>query len=204
MNRLLTPATPTLVDPMRSPYPLAAAVVAIVAGTLLLALTAQLEVDLRVGPVPITGQTFGVLLIGAGFGSRLGAATVAAYLAEGAAGMPVFAGGAHGTAVLSGATGGYLFGFVAAAFVIGLLVEHGWGRNVYTTALAMVVGNIVIYALGVARLQDFVGWGSVWKFGVRDFLPGDAIKILLAAGVLPGAWWLRRYLGGLAARGDPR
>ena len=202
MNR--APATPvhTLVAvDLRSWQGLVYAGVAVVAGSLLVALSAQVEIELRLSPVPITGQTFAVLLIGAAYGSRLGAATLGAYLLEGGAGMPVFAGGASGIAVLNGTNGGYLFGFVFAAFIVGYLAEHGWGRNPYTTALAMVIGNIVIYALGVTRLQDFVGWNNVWEFGVRDFLPGDAIKVLLAAGVLPGAWWLRERLGALGALG---
>ena len=185
MNRTSFATAHTLVsvDP-RSWQGLAYAAVAVVAGSLLVALSAQPEIELRLSPVPITGQTFAVLLIGAAYGSRLGAATLGAYLIEGASGMPVFAGGASGMAALNGPTGGYLFGFVFAAFLVGYLAEHGWSRNPTTTALAMVIGNIVIYAMGITRLQDFVGWERVWEFGVRDFLPGDAIKILLAAGVL--------------------
>ncbi len=204
MNRTSAATTRTLVAvDFRSWQGLAYASVAIVAGSLLVALSAQPEIELRFSPVPISGQTFAVLLVGAAYGSRLGAATLGAYLIEGGAGMPVFSGGASGMAVLNGPTGGYLFGFVFAAFVVGYLAEHGWGRNPVTTALAMVIGNIVIYALGVTRLQDFVGWEHIWEFGVRDFLPGDTIKILLAAGVLPGAWWLRERLGALAGRLPP-
>lgn len=179
---------------------LARAAVVIVLGSLLVALTAQIEVELRFSPVPITAQTFGVMIIGLACGSRLGAATLGAYLLEGAAGMPVFAGGASGWAVISGPTGGYLLGFVAAAFAIGWLTEHGWDRNSITTSAAMAVGSAIIYAAGMARLQSFVGLGSVWALGMRDFLPGDAIKIVLAAGVLPGGRWLRDRLGALAAR----
>ena len=181
-------------------YPLAAQGLMVVLGSLLVALTARVEVEIGIGPVPITGQTFGVLLIGATYGSALAVATLAAYLLEGAVGLPVFAGGASGVAYLNGPTGGYLFGFAAAAYIVGMLAERGWTRSIPRTLLAMVIGNVIIYVLGVARLQDFVGWEHVWQFGVRDFLPGDVVKILLAAGVLPGAWWIRDRIGGLSSR----
>ena len=204
MSRLSLAPTRTFVDiDLRSGQSLALATAAIIVGSLLVALTAQLEVELRVSPVPITGQTFAVLLVGAAYGSRLGAATLGAYLLEGVAGLPVFAGGGSGWAAIDGPTGGYLLGFVAAAFAVGWLAERGWDRNPLTTALAMVLGNVIIYAVGVTQLQNFVGWENVWRFGVRDFLAGDAVKILLAAGVLPGAWWLRQRLGGLAGRLPP-
>lgn len=197
-------AVPTLIDVnIRSWQGLALASVAVLAGSLLVALSAQIEIELRLSPVPITGQTFAVLLVGAAYGSRLGATTISAYLMEGAAGMPVFAGGSSGIAVLNGPTGGYLFGFVFAAFLVGYLAEHGWARNPHMTALAMLIGNIIIYTAGITRLQDFVGWEQTWEFGVRDFLPGDAIKILLAAGVLPGAWWLRLRLSHLVGQLPP-
>ena len=204
MNRLPLAPTRTLVNiDLRSGQGLALAATAIVAGSLLVALSAQFEVELPVSPVPITGQTFAVLLVGAAYGSRLGAATLGAYLLEGVGGMPVFAGGGSGWAAIDGPTGGYLLGFVAAAFAVGWLAERGWDRNPLTTAVAMVLGNVIIYAAGVTQLQNFVGWENVWRFGVRDFLAGDSVKILLAAGVLPGAWWLLRRLGGLAGRLPP-
>ena len=169
MNRSFGAPARTLVTvDLRSWQSLAYAAVAIALGSLLVALSAQIEMELRFSPVPITGQTFAVLLIGASFGSRLGAITMLAYLGEGMAGLPVFAGGSHGLAVMSGPTAGYLYGFVFAAFIVGYLAEYGWDKNPYTTALAMVIGNVVIYALGVLQLQDFVGWGKVWEFGVRD------------------------------------
>lgn len=107
----------------------------VVAGSVLIALLAQLEIPLQ--PVPITGQTFGVLLVGALLGSRLGAVTVLTYLAWGAIGLPVFAGGISGPARLVGPTGGYLVGFVGAAFLVGWLSERGWDRRILTTAVAM-------------------------------------------------------------------
>src|SRR5215217_8848673 len=119
------------------------------------ALTAQVEIPLR--PVPITLQTLGVLFTGAVLGSRRGAVALLLYLAEGAVGLPVFAGGASGVAYMLGPTGGYLVGFVPAAGVVGLLAGRDWDRRLVWTVLAMVVGNIVIYVMGVARLGDFLG-----------------------------------------------
>ena len=98
---------------------------------------------------------------------------------------------------MEGPTGGYLLGFVAAAVLVGWLAERGWDRSVFTTAAAMLLGNVIIYLCGVAWLEHFVGVDRVWDLGVRPFLPGDAVKILLAAGVLPGAWWLRSRLASL-------
>lgn len=192
-------------NPFRQPRPLVAPIVrpngawmiaAVIGGSLLIALTAQVSINLPFSPVPVTGQTFGVLLVGAAYGWRLGGATVVAYLGEGIAGMPVFSNGGSGWAWIEGPTGGYLLGFVAGAMVVGWLAERGWDRHPFTTAAAMVLGNIVIYIAGVWGLQRFTGWDRVWDLGVEPFIAGDIVKILLAAGVLPGAWWLRRALGG--------
>lgn len=166
---------------------LRAALLAIV-GSGLIALSAQVQVPLK--PVPITMQTFAVLVIGMTYGWRLGAATVALYLAEGAAGLPVFAGGAGGLAVLFGTTGGYLFGFILAAAITGVLAERGWDRNVATAALAMLAGNAAIYLPGLAVLGALIGLGKAIEFGLLPFLLGDVLKLLLAAGLLPVAWKL--------------
>ncbi len=163
----------------------------VVAFSLLIALTAQIEVP--AWPVPFTLQTLGVLLTGAVLGSRRGALSIMLYLVEGAAGLPVFAGGAGGAPYLWGPTGGYLVGFVAAAWLVGALAERGWDRRLPLAALAMVLGNVVIYAFGVAWLA--VVLGSLQKAiagGMVPFLVGDLAKIALAAGVLPGAWKLVR------------
>jgi len=103
-------------------------------------------------------------------------------------GLPVFAGGTGGLARLTGPTGGYLIGFVIAAFVVGRLSEKGWDRRFTTTAMAMLIGNAVIYALGLPRLAAFVGWEAVLKVGLFPFIPGDLLKIILAAVALPQAW----------------
>ena len=105
-------------------------------------------------------------------------------------GLPVFAGGAAGIARLAGPTGGYLAGLVAAAFLTGLLAEHGWDRRVWTAMLAMLLGNIAIYALGLPWLAHFVGGGKVIALGLLPFIPGDLLKLSIAATLLPGAWAL--------------
>ena len=155
-------------------------------GSWLVALSAQITIPLW--PVPVTGQTFGVLLVGALLGSRRGAMAVLAYLVQGAAGLPVFAGGAGGFARLAGPSGGYLAGFITAAFVVGWLSERGWDRNFTTTALSMLVGNAVIYAAGLPWLAVFVGWEAVLTAGLFPFVPGDLLKVILAAVALPQAW----------------
>lgn len=160
----------------------------ILGGSLVVALAAQLEIPLW--PVPLTGQTFGVLLIGALLGSRRGALSILTYLLWGALGLPVLSGGGSGLAHFAGPTAGYLFGFVVAAFLVGRLCERGWDRSVWTAGLAMVLGNIVIYLLGLAWLTNFVPWGQLLAAGLLPFLIGDLIKIILAALALPGGWKL--------------
>jgi biotin transport system substrate-specific component len=159
-------------------------------GSLFLAICAQIQVPLQ--PVPITMQTFGVLLLGMAFGWRLGAATVALYLLEGAVGLPVFAGLTGGLPVLFGNTGGYLFGFVLAAGLVGWLAERGWDRNVLTTAVAMLLGNVVLYVPGLVVLAAFIGWPNAIVYGLKPFLLGDLLKLALAAAVMPVAWHLLR------------
>ncbi len=173
-------------------------------GVAFLAATAQVRIPIPGSPVPITGQTLGVLLLAAAYGSRLGGTTVAAYLAVGIAGAPIFQSGGFGMAALRGATGGYLIGFLAAAWIVGELAEHGWDRKPYLVVAAMILGNVVIYMCGVTHLANVrlpsgaaIGWGRVWALGVAPFLIGDAIKIAIAAGLLPLAWRLKQ-------RGAPR
>jgi biotin transport system substrate-specific component len=159
-------------------------------GSLLIALAAQLRVALPFSPVPITGQTFAVLLLGALYGSKRGPATVATYLALGVMGLPVFAGGTSGVARLIGPTAGYLVGFLVGAFVVGSLSERGWDRRPWTAAASMFIGSAAIYATGVLWLSKFVGWPAVLSTGVLPFLPGDVLKIALATLLLPAGWKL--------------
>jgi biotin transport system substrate-specific component len=172
----------------------------ILAGSVAVGVAAQFEVKLPFTPVPITGQTFAVLLVGALLGARRGALALLTYLGEGALGLPVFAGGAAGAAHLLGPTGGYLLGFVPAAFVTGALAERGWDRRVGTTWAAMVLGSAMIFACGVPWLAQFVGWERALPAGLVPFLPGDVAKQVLAALALPGAWRLARAAGWV--RGD--
>jgi biotin transport system substrate-specific component len=164
-------------------------IVVALAGTALLTLSAKTQVPFY--PVPMTMQTFVVLVIGMAFGWRLGAATVVLYLVEGAFGLPVFAGTPEkgiGLAYMAGPTGGYLVGFAVAAAVVGYLGERGWDRNLLTTLLAMIIGTAVIFAFGSAWLAQLIGFDKAIEFGVVPFLWAAVFKILLAAAVLPACW----------------
>ncbi len=161
----------------------------VIGGSLLIGLCAQIKI-MPFGLVPITGQTFAVLMIGAVLGAKRGALAVLAYLAQGVAGLPVFA-TMSGPAALFGPTGGYLLGFAPAAYVTGLLAERGWDRRFGTTVLAMALGNLVIYTSGLAQLGCLTGMSTtVLKTGLLVFIPGDMVKIALAAILLPSAWKL--------------
>ena len=161
----------------------------ILLGSLVVAAAAQISIHLEL--VPVTGQTFGVLLVGMALGSRRGALALAAYLAEGVAGLPVFAEAKFGLVTVQGPTGGYLLGFIAAAWLVGLLAERGFDRSLFTTLAAMAAGSALIYVCGVVWLQPFVGsLQDTLAVGVYPFLIGDAIKAVLAALLLPGAWKL--------------
>ncbi len=161
----------------------------IMLGALFVAALAQVEIPLPFTPVPITGQTFGVLLVGAALGSKRGAASLASYLAMGVFGLPFFAGGAHGLSIVLGATGGYLIGFIVAAYVIGLLAERGLERNVHTSILPFLAGTIIIYACGVTWLAVVLGsFSKALAAGLLPFLVGDAIKLVAASLALPAAW----------------
>jgi biotin transport system substrate-specific component len=171
----------------------------VILGALFIALTARLVVPLV--PVPITGQTFSVLLVGAALGFRRGLLAVLLYLAIGIVGLPVFAGGASGIGaivsisggrLLLGATGGYLIGMVLAAALVGRLAELGWDRRIWSAMLAMLLGNVVIYAFGLPWLSIAVGLDleRTLAFGLWPFVIGDALKLVVAAALLPVGWWL--------------
>jgi biotin transport system substrate-specific component len=166
-----------------------------VAGTALLTVAAKIQVPFY--PVPMTLQTFVVLALGMAYGWRLGATTLLLYMAEGALGLPVFAGTPEkgiGLAYMLGGTGGYLAGFVVAAAACGWLAERGWDRSVVRTAAAMAIGNAIIYVPGLLWLGGLVGWDKpILAWGLTPFLLGDLTKLALAAAVLPLAWrWLGR------------
>lgn len=183
--------TETLTGALLAPLDWARGLALIIAFSLLTALAAQVAIPLPWTPVPITGQTFAVLLTGALLGSRLGALAMIAYLIEGASGLPFFAAGGTGLQrLLFSPTSGYLLSYPAAAFVVGLLAERGWDRRYLTAAAAMAIGSIVILLSGWAWLTRFVGTAAAWQAGVAPFLIGDVIKIALAAAVLPSGWAL--------------
>ncbi len=182
----------TLVGASVAPLDWVRSVALVVAFSLFVALCARIVIPLPFTPVPLTGQTFAVLLTGALLGSRLGALALLAYLAEGAVGLPFFRGGAGGAGHFAGATAGYLLAFPLAAFVTGYLAERGWDRKFVTAAAAMALGSIVILAGGWLGLLRFYAPAQAFALGVAPFLAGDVVKIALAAAVLPSGWALAR------------
>ena len=180
----------TLLQTALAPFDIVRQVDLVMGFSLLTALSAQVVIP--IAPVPITGQTFAVLLAGALLGSRLGAMAMIAYLIEGASGLPFFVGGTAGFAHLMGQTGGYLIAFPAAAFITGAFAEQGWDRKYLTAVAAMAAGSVVIIVFGclwfsfLTRTSPLVAF----QFTVLKFIPGDIIKIALAAAVLPTGWKL--------------
>ncbi|WP_426616173.1 biotin transporter BioY [Bradyrhizobium sp. McL0616] len=161
------------------------AFVLVALGTALMALSAK--VNLPLPYVPMTLQSLVVLMIGAAYGWRLGSATMIAYLAEGAMGLPVFAGPVGGLAPLVGPTAGYLFGFVLAAFVTGWLAERGWDRSVGLLFVAMAVGHIAIFVAGFGWLALGLGAAKAWQVGVAPFIAASLVKNALGATLMPAA-----------------
>lgn len=162
------------------------ALMMMVLGSVLLAISAKVSVPFY--PVPMTMQTLVVLALGVAYGWRLGLATVALYLAEGAMGLPVFTSGA-GLAYMLGTTGGYMLGFLPAVAITGYLAERGWDRSALGTAAAMLLGNVAIYALGLLWLGSVIGWDKpVLQYGLAPFVLGDVVKVMLAVAVLPAVW----------------
>jgi len=161
----------------------------IVAGALIVAVSARVVIPTE--PVPFTGQTFGVLTVGAALGFRRGALALLLYLVLGAAGLAVFAEGGSGVGKIVGATGGYLVGFLVAAALVGRLAELGWDRRIGGALGAMAIGTAVIYAIGVPWLKVSLGlpWETAVAEGMTKFLLWDAAKLAVAAGIFPVAWW---------------
>jgi biotin transport system substrate-specific component len=169
-------------------------IVAILAGSLFVAALAQVQIRLWFTPIPITGQMLGVLLVAATLGPELGAASLLLYLAEGAIGLPFFAGAASGWSLLalSSVYGGYLWGFVVAAGVVGALARRGWDRSLRGSISAMLLGEMALYALAIPWLAAAAGVSvqKALELGLYPFVLGDALKLLAAAGALPVAWRL--------------
>ena len=159
-------------------------------GSLFVAAMAQVRIPLPFTPVPLTGQTFAVLLAGITLGSKRGSASLMLYLVLGVIGLPVFAGGASGLAILAGPTGGYLVGFLVAAWVVGRLAEHSLDRKFRSMWLVFLAGEAVIYLFGLPWLGLYVGVSKVLVAGFIPFLPGDLIKLVAATLALPSVWKL--------------
>lgn len=189
---------PTIVDRL-IPRSLTADIALIVSGSALTAALAQ--VALPLWPVPVTGQTLAVLLVGAALGSVRGAISMSLYVLLGAFGLPIFTAAKSGWAF--GPTLGYLVGFIAAAAVIGFFAERNWDRKWFGVALGFIAGNAIIYAFGLPWLSIFLGavgypndLAATISAGLAPFILGDAIKIVVASTLLPGAWALIKKLKG--------
>jgi biotin transport system substrate-specific component len=173
-------------------------VLLVLGGAGFVALCAQIEIHLGFTPVPITLQTFAVLLVGAGLGALMGTASLALYLLVGMMGAPVYAGGEGGWEWVKGATGGYLVGFVVAAGVVGLLAEKRLDRRVSTAVTALLTGNVIVYLFGLPWLAHVgeYSWQKTLELGLYPFVVGDLIKLYLAGALLPAAWRLVAHLKG--------
>ncbi|MFN2113617.1 MAG: biotin transporter BioY [Anaerolineales bacterium] len=174
-------------NPVHSRY---ANIVLVLGTSWLIALSAQITFQIPFSPVPVTGQTLVVLLCGLILGKNLAAAAVGTYLLQGAAGLPFFAGGKSGIATLLGPTGGYLFGFLAAAYIVGMLSELRYRRSPLQAATTLLLGNIVIYLFGLTWLVRFTGEAQALQLGLYPFLVGDAVKLVLAIVIISGGSWL--------------
>jgi len=166
-------------------------IVLVITGALFLYLTARISIPVQGSPVPITGQTFGVLLVGGALGFRRGLLAITLYVLLGVVGLPFFAEGKGGLIVIWGATGGYLIGFVVAGAVVGRLTELGWDRHIGGALGAMLIGSVLIYVVGLPWLMVVTGSSPAETIdqGLRPYLVGDAIKLALASVIFPSAWW---------------
>lgn len=168
-------------------------VVLVILGIAALAIAAKIKVPVWPSPVPITLGTFAVLTIGTAYGPRMGLATILGYMLIGALGFDVFANSAAGTSgieYMMGGTGGYLVGYVLATLTLGYAARRGWDRNVLLLAIGMFVGNLIIYVPGVMWLAHLYTWENAFAWGVTPFLIGDAMKLVLAALIVPAVWKL--------------
>ncbi|PTW51109.1 biotin transport system substrate-specific component [Rhodovulum kholense] len=164
----------------------------VVAGIAILALAAHIKVPMF--PVPMTMTTFAVLTLGAAYGPRLGLITILGYMGVGALGFDVFAGSSaelSGLTYMMGSTGGYLVGYVLATLALGTFARAGWDRSMGRMAVAMLVGNVVLYVPGLIWLGQLYGWDQpILAWGLTPFLLGDALKLALAALAVPAVWRL--------------
>ncbi len=160
----------------------------VIGASVFIALSAQIAFNVPFSPVPITGQTFAVILSGALLGSRRGSLAIVAYLLEGISGFPVFAQAQFGIIHLFGPTGGYLMGFIPAAFISGYLVEHGWGKTFLSTVGIMLLGSCVIFICGITWLAFVPGIDNVLLMGFYPYITGAVMKIMLAAIIYRAGW----------------
>ncbi len=162
----------------------------VVGGVAFLGLMAQIAVPVPGSPVPVTGQTLGVLLLGSAYGASLGVTTFATYLLVGFLGAPVFASGAHGLARISGATGGYLVGMLVASLITGHLAGRKWDQKIATVVPTMLIGDVIIFTVGLFWLHHSIhaSWATTFKFGFTPFVLGEAIKIAIASTAMPTLW----------------
>lgn len=190
MSTVITIKNPTLLNSLIKSHH--AVKVILIALVTTMAIWASAKIHIPFYPIPITMQTFVILFIGMAYGWRLGGLTVLFYLAEGALGLPVFSGTPEkglGLFYMLGPTGGYLLGFLIAVMVVGKLAEKGWDRNIFLTFLAMVIGNLIIYTIGLLWLGNLLGWDKpVLAWGLYPFLVGGLFKIILASLLLPLIW----------------
>ena len=166
-------------------------IVLVVLGIAALAIAAKVKVPVWPSPVPVTLGTFAVLTIGTAYGPRMGLATIVGYMLVGALGFDVFANsasGATGIEYMMGSTGGYLVGFVLATVALGYAARRGWDRNVVMMGVSMFVGSLIIYIPGVLWLAHLYSWENAFAWGVTPFLIGDAMKLALAALIVPAVW----------------
>lgn len=189
----ITSTHPTLVDAVwQKENALVRNILLAVTGSIALWISAKIQIPFY--PVPLSMQSLVVLMIGMAFGWRLATATILLYLAEGLAGLPVFAGTPEkgiSLAYMAGPTGGYLLGFIIAAAAVGWLAERGFDRNIFLTAVAMLIGSALIYLPGIAWLGSVVGWDKpILQWGMIPFLYGDVLKLVLAALLMPTLWKL--------------
>jgi biotin transport system substrate-specific component len=193
MNTAAVPlASPRVLADLVAPRAYARDVLLVSAGALLTALCAQIVIPIRGDPVPITGQTFAVLLSGAALGSTRGAAAMGLYLALGLVGLPVYSDQGSGLEVIAGATGGYLIGFPIAAWVVGRLAERRMDRSPWKALPVFTVGSLIVFATGepwLAVAAD-LSLAEAISLGLLPFIPGGIVKAVAAAGLLPAAWKL--------------
>lgn len=205
MSSNIAPLPATL---RRAAFPrqsVATSAVLVLGGALFVALFAQISIQLPFTPVPITGQTFAVLLVAASMGLVHGTLAMLAYLVMGVVGLPVFADQAHGWDEVAGATGGYLVGFLIAAAVVGTLAERNWDRRFSSSLSAMLTGNVIIFTVGLVWLAAWLGDNGfpnglqdTLEAGLYPFVPGEIVKLYLAGALLPAAW---RLVGRIRGRG---